>query len=52
MPQWIKPLTKKQANPKCGCVWDITGLYMLWTCSKHAPKPRRRAQARRKAVQP
>lgn len=42
MPGWVKPITKEQANPPCGCVWDILGMYLLYVCPKHARKPKRR----------
>lgn len=33
--RWIKPLTKKQAEPECGCVYSITGMYALYLCPQH-----------------
>lgn len=33
--RWIKPLSKDQAEPDCGCVTSITGTE-LYICPTHA----------------
>lgn len=34
---WVKPLSDKQTQPACGCVFSIMG-YALFLCPKHDKK--------------